>query len=445
MLRRVLLLLAVCPLVATAQSASVTIAVRVVDSANAPVADADVSVVQSISATLAHAATGANGRARLTVPRLSGELQLTVRRIGFQRMYRFFSLGAADSLTFDLALQRTIVTLAPVTVSAQEDLKRKSYHLDADEIENSTRAIIDGTDLFKLRPDMMNGRGGASVCAVPWTDHDGWIENVWINGQRVVMPTVDSIYVHSRKPGLGIPAPISRPNPRIIQPGTPRAAAPPKPAFTAHSHIDTVLSILHSIKPEHIAEVTYHDCFDMSVGKNRSDMAMFIVLKPGIGYDDSRGSYVVADEAPANTTTATISASDLDALPRYRFRLLGIYDENSGDPVADISVIDTLSGASARTTTTGTVSLFFVPEGTRGVRLHRDGYRDTTIMISISPADTIPLTLTVRRVVSPAVLSGSRSSNELGDAAFEQQFNTETQSVNAVARPDHPFEPTRQR
>jgi hypothetical protein len=395
MLRRILLVLAACPLLATAQSPSVSIAIRVVDSANAPVPDADVSVVQSVSATLAHAVTASNGRTRLTVPRVTGELQLAVRRIGFQRAYRFFTLTAADSVSLTLSLQRTIVSLAPVTISAQEDLRRKSYHLDADDIENSTRAMIDGTDLFKLRPDMMNSRGGAPACAVPWTDHDGWIENVWINGRRVVMPTVDSIYVHSRKPGLGISAPISRPNPRIIQPGTPRAPVPVKPAFTAYSHIDTVLSILHSVKPEHIAEVTYHDCFDMSVGKNRSDMAMFIVLKPGVGYDDSRGSYVVADEAPT-------TAHELDALPRYRFRLLGVYDSDSGDPLPEVAVIDTLSGTSARTTATGTVSLFFVPEGMRGVRLHRDGYRDTTVSISISPADTIPLTMTLTPTRSPA-------------------------------------------
>ena len=82
-----------------------------------------------------------------------------------------------------------------------------------------------------------------------------------------------------------------------------------------------------------------------------------------------------------------------DSLARYRFRLLGAYDAENGDPIADLAVTDAATGVSARTTSTGTVSLFFLLEGTSLVRLQHPWYRDTTIAVTISPRDTLPLTL----------------------------------------------------
>jgi len=234
----------------------------------------------------------------------------------------------------------------------------------------------------------MTSRGGAKACEVLWTDHDGWIESVWVNGIRVILPVVDSQYVAGRKPALGIGSPPPRPNPRISRSRAPQAM---KPAFTQFSHIDTVLSILHSIKPEHIAEITYHDCFDASIGKPHDSMAMFIALKPGIGYDEGVGSYVVADRP------ARIARSELDTLPRFRFRVVGVFDGATGDPLPNVDVIDTLTGTSAKTTATGTVSLFYVPVGVRPIRLHLVGYRDTTLTVTISPADTLALTLIMSR------------------------------------------------
>ncbi len=384
-----LCVLAVLPARAFGQAVpTVVIAVRVADSANAPVADADVSVVRGISGVVAHTATNAAGRARLTVPAGEANLQLVARKIGYQPFYRFFKSPSADSTTMTVTLSRTVTALAAVNVTAQEDLKRKSYHLDAEDIENSSRTILDASDVFKLRPDMMTSRGGAQACAIPWTDHNGWIENVWVNGRRVVLPVVDSQYVAGRKPALGISTPPNRPNPQLSRSGAP---PPLRPAFPQFSHIDTVLSILHSIKPEHIAEITYHDCFDMSVGKAHDSMAMFIVLKDGIGYDDGVGSYVIADRPRRSI------ASDLDSLPRYRFRVVGVFDGGTGDPLPNVDVIDTLTRTSAKTTGTGTVSLFFVPVGARPLRLHLDGYRDTTLTVTISPADTVPLTLVLSR------------------------------------------------
>jgi hypothetical protein len=368
-----------------------SVVVRIADSANVAVGDADVSIVQGLSGTLAHATTSGAGRVSLTLPRVDGTLQLTVRKIGFVRGYRFFSLGPDDTLRFEMRLARAPRTLETVKVTAAEDLKRKSYYLTADDIENSSRAMIDATDIFKLRPDMMTSRGGALACAVPWTDRNGSIESVWVNGVRVILPVVDSAYVAGRKPALGIATLPPRPNPRITR--LPAAAAPLKPAFTQFSHLDSVLSILAIIKPEHIAEITYHDCFDQSVGKTHSDMAMFIVLKPGVGFENGRGSYVV----PERPARARADALQVGNLPPYRFRVVGVFDTSTGDPLPDVDVIELAGGNHAKTTSTGTLALFFVPEGTNTLRLHHDGFRDTTVTVNISPADTVPLTLLLNR------------------------------------------------
>ena len=394
-LRTLACLVVAAPLSLSSQGPTVTVAIRVADTANAPVAGADVGVVRGTSPAIAHGLTDAAGRAMLTIPRDGGAHQLIVRKIGFQRGYRFFSLPGGDTLVLWMTLPHSVVALEAVRVSAEMDLKRKSYHLDAEDIENSSRTIVDGSDIFKLRPDMMNSRGGASPCEVYRTPRTGWIESVWVNGQRVTLAPVDSAYARERETALGIAPRPPRPNLSLSRS---RAPTPPPPAFTVFSHMDTVLSILHGIKPEHIAEVTYKDCFDQTVGKNNSDLAMFIALKPGIGFRTGYGTYVVEDTAAAAPAAPTI---DIANLPGYRLRVLGVFDGESGDPMPAVEVADSATGLRAKTTVTGTVSLYFVPEGAAILRLHKDGYRDTTLTFTIAPADTIPITAIMLRQQPP--------------------------------------------
>jgi hypothetical protein len=90
---------------------------------------------------------------------------------------------------------------------------------------------------------------------------------------------------------------------------------------------------------------------------------------------------------------------------RYRFRLLGVYDAQTGDPVDGVEVADVLSKASTMTSKTGTISLFFLPDGGSLVRLRKIGYESQTLAVSISPADTIPITVVLNRATAlPAVV-----------------------------------------
>jgi hypothetical protein len=83
-------------------------------------------------------------------------------------------------------------------------------------------------------------------------------------------------------------------------------------------------------------------------------------------------------------------------VPSWRARLLGVYNANTGDPLEGAEVGDILAKVTALTTTTGTVSLVFLPEGGTLVRIRKVGFEPTTMMVAISPDDTVPLTVLLK-------------------------------------------------
>lgn len=361
--------------------------VRVVvrDSTSLPLRGANVTIVHGLNDVVASSVTDDRGLTAFTVAIGSGEYQLVVRRVGFKPVERFFRSGR-DTLVFEIGLRASVRQLETVAVTAERDPKAASYHIGADEIANSSRVLIDATDILaKLRPDMICGRscnpmeGEASVTRNPARKCPGLAfakpvfscpvddsppnlaTNVWVNGQRIRTIALDEVAL-ARQHGVLAG----------LLPGT--------------------MTVLSEIKPEHIAEITYLDEFDTSVDRIGAQAALFVVLKPGIAYSAGKGSYVV-DSAPATERQSARPA----ALPLYRYRLLGVYDQETGDPIAGADVIDMQTGERVKTTATGTVNLVFLPEGGSPVRITKDGYEDLSMAVEISAETTTPLTLTMAR------------------------------------------------
>lgn len=112
-------------------------------------------------------------------------------------------------------------------------------------------------------------------------------------------------------------------------------------------------------------------------------------LTGGLAFGPTRA----AAQNPPGDTTPPAKTANL----AYRYRLLGVFDARTGEAVVGAEVSDVLSGTKMLTSNTGTVSLFFLPDGGSLVRIRKLGYEVQTMPVAISPADTTPLTI----VLSP--------------------------------------------
>jgi hypothetical protein len=281
-------------------------------------------------------------------------------------------------------------------VTSAQDVRRKSYHLDADEIASSKEMLLDALDVVrKLRPDMLFGRvgpggGGFDPCTV---------RELWVNGEHIILPPPPP--ATKGLPAGGDVATARRPAPPQGNPPRRPGMAPSSAGIARVPPTDplagvplTVWTALSQIKPEHIAELNYADCADMSVDRPAGRNALYVVLKPGVEFRPGIGSSVIA------TAEAPVTAPG-DSIPLYRARLLGVYDDKTGDPLEGVEVIDITTGTKAVTTSTGTVSLMYLPDGGGTVRLKKPGYREITIDIVISPATVAPVTATLVPVSNP--------------------------------------------
>jgi hypothetical protein len=265
--------------------------VEVLDDDGGPMADAIVSIVTGLANVLASRTTDSAGFRELVVPGVVGEVQLSVTRLGFRPYRQFYRLSAADTVIAQVAMRRLATELEAVTVTARRVTGRKVYHIDELEIAASKRPIGDALDVVrKLRPSMFGDRlAGFAGC--------GRADFIFVNGKRIlyvpqvgVVPRIPKSRAAARS-GRGTPTPtpgaMGRSNARMPSPPTGTAAAD-----------SVVLAVLAAIKPEHIAEMTYVDCFDTYKTGARRDNAIYVVLKTGVEYDLRRGSRMYDQTKP---------------------------------------------------------------------------------------------------------------------------------------------------
>lgn len=125
-----------------------------------------------------------------------------------------------------------------------------------------------------------------------------------------------------------------------------------------------------------------------------------------------------------NPPSSSASPPAQVTVPGYRFRVLGVYDASTGDPVEGVEVADVLNGNKSVTTKTGTVSLIFLPDGGALVRLRKLGYATQTLTVAISPSDTTPMTVVLERAAQlPAVVVNDSAKKALSPmlAGFEDR------------------------
>lgn len=88
-------------------------------------------------------------------------------------------------------------------------------------------------------------------------------------------------------------------------------------------------------------------------------------------------------------------------------RILGVLDEQSGEPVVDAVVTDAITGDHALTTRTGTVSLWFVKAKGSIVQVRKLGYEPWSSVVD--PTEATPITVVLKRlpVLDPVVTTAT--------------------------------------
>ena len=77
-------------------------------------------------------------------------------------------------------------------------------------------------------------------------------------------------------------------------------------------------------------------------------------------------------------------------------RIMGVFDDATGQPVVGAEVVDISSNTKAITSDAGMIPLTWLPPGTTFLQVRKVGYTSKMIPVNISPADTEPITVILK-------------------------------------------------
>ena len=122
---------------------------------------------------------------------------------------------------------------------------------------------------------------------------------------------------------------------------------------------------------------------------------------------------------PLVVANAQVTAS---TPPHPVVRLLGVFDDATGDPVGGAQVVDLATRRMAVTSVTGAISLAFLPPGISVLMIRKIGYAAQLQTVTVSPVDTVPITLALKPLaqVLPEVRTTATNTTSLRLATFEQ-------------------------
>lgn len=131
--------------------------------------------------------------------------------------------------------------------------------------------------------------------------------------------------------------------------------------------------------------------------------------------------------APALARSQVPTRSSAPPSPKYIGRLIGVFDESTGDPIDSVEVRDVVTGSYTFTTRTGTVALSFVDTAGSLIRIRKFGYSPITMFIGNAPG-LPPVTLVLQRAAQrlPAVVTRDTARHYLSPtlSGFEERRRT---------------------
>jgi hypothetical protein len=128
--------------------------------------------------------------------------------------------------------------------------------------------------------------------------------------------------------------------------------------------------------------------------------ALAFTTVPLAGQRDARGG---SSSQPTRSERVAVAGR------RGRGRIVGVFDEETGNPIVAAEVIDLFTGGEAHTEAHGLVELsqFQRRNDSAAVRIRKIGYADTSLIVMVGPADTVPVPINLHRAAIdlPALIS----------------------------------------